>query len=203
MPRLDSKKLTEFALAFQDLWVAGMAGSFFFFTWRSLAQDVFGTTPQFAAGSAVDRGVRYSFLLWLFGYFFIAAIKNKAPGTAPTWRDILFDVVQSAFSVIAALFLGFVLQVPRNDWGAYFAASLAVTITGGLSLLLFAGTSTRKVNVLRFIALIVGLVLLGLLLWQSAVAPGPPSSSTLTIVVIGQVVLWFVLLIYVLDHLKP
>jgi hypothetical protein len=201
--RLDDKKATAFTREFQDLWVAGMAGTFFFFTWRSLAQDIIGATPQFAADSIVDRGLRYSFLLWLFAYFFVAGIENKQPATKPTWRDIVFDVTQSTFSVIAALYLGFVLQLPRNDWAAHFAASLAVAITGGLSFLLFARKSKRPTNVLRLIALVVGLVFLGVLLGQSVFAPGPPSSATLKIVGVGQVVLWLVLLDYLWLHLKP
>jgi hypothetical protein len=217
MLTLDDKKVTNFVKAFQDLWVAGMSGTFFFFIWRSLAQDVLGATPQFATGSGLDRVLRYSFLFWLFGYFFIAAIENNPPDNKAAEppankgaelrpghrrkREVIFDVVQSVFSVIAAVFLGFVLQLPRNDWRAYFAATVAVMITGGLSFVLFHGEEER-IDALRCTSFTVGYGLaLGLML-QSVFVPGPPPVRLLWFVLGGQAVLWIVLLRYVLARLQ-
>ena len=203
MSRTDPDKVSKFVKAFQGLWVSGMAGTFFFFTWRSVAQDVLGTRYQFAATAALDRAIRYSFLLWLFGYFFVAQVESDEPNAPRGPRDILFDVLQSIAAVAAALCLGFVIELPPNPWAAHFGASIAVSITGGLSLLLFGFTKKGGVGWLRVIALAVGICMIGLLLWQAAVVPGPPLKGTLQLMAVGQVVLWIVLFRYVWVHIIP
>jgi hypothetical protein len=195
MNDLKISKPDQYAKAFQDLWVAGMVGTFFFLLWRSLAQDLLGVTPQFDAYTFLDRLLRYGYLLWLFSYFFLAAIENQ-PITTPTRRDIVFDVVQSTTSVVAALFLGFVLPLSglalplRPRQGAYAGANIAVAITCALSLLLFRKRSDDGVNVLRKAGLVIGLASLVLIFNSELREP--------SLIVLGglQVLLWILLIEY-------
>jgi hypothetical protein len=92
----ENRKLSK--RAFQHLWVAGTLGAFFTALARNLPVHLSQMTAAYDLKYTLDVFVRYAYLIWLLGYFFMSALQNNRSST-PTWRDILFDVLQSTVSL--------------------------------------------------------------------------------------------------------
>src|ERR1700755_3085765 len=103
---LNKSRRRKFRVAFQDHFLSGMRGAFFFAFLTGLAIDLTKLTryPDW------DRILRYVYLLWFIAYFFMAAVNNKLaddppserdirdeelPAEWPGWRDILYDAIQA------------------------------------------------------------------------------------------------------------
>lgn len=118
-PPNNGKKRTVFAKGFQKLWVAGTMGAFF----TALARNLPVHLKQFAWpcdwNYTLDLFVRYGYLLWLLFYFLVSNIRIDDEDYVRSKWDIPFDVGQSACSLTAAFFLGFILPDQPYKLGAY------------------------------------------------------------------------------------
>jgi hypothetical protein len=118
-PPNNDKKRTVFAKGFQKLWVAGTMGAFF----TALARNLPVHLKQFAWpcdwNYTLDLFVRYGYLLWLLFYFLVSNIRIDDEDYVRSKWDIPFDVGQSACSLTAAFFLGFILPDQPYKLGAY------------------------------------------------------------------------------------
>ena len=117
-PRCEEKR-TAFAKGFQKLWVAGTMGAFFAAFVRCLPvhlkQRAWPPDPKYT----IDLFVRYGYLLWLLFYFLVSNVGIDDKDYKPNRWDIIYDVGQSAFSLAAAFFLGFVVPDQTYKLGAY------------------------------------------------------------------------------------
>jgi len=148
--------------AFQQLWVAGTIGVFFTSLARNLPVHLGQMTAAYDAKHTLDLLVRYAYLIWLLGYFFMSALRNDRPDAPRTWRDMVFDVLESLFSLTAAYFLGFIIPVKDYGGAAYAAANGAVLFICLASLLLFY---SRGNNRLRAFGAIISLIGLACSIW--------------------------------------
>lgn len=99
--------------AFAKLWVAGTLGAFF----SGLAQHIpvhaqelcLWRSCEIDYAYTLDHVVRYLYVLWLLAYFFVSNMRKEAVPPVPflRFRDLAFDVVQSAASLGGAFLLGF------------------------------------------------------------------------------------------------
>ncbi len=149
--RVQSKK------AFQQLWVAGTLGVFFTSLARNLPVHLSQMTAAYDTRYTLDVLVRYVYLIWLLGYFFMSALRNDRPGAPRTWCDMVFDVLQSLFSVTAVYFLGFIIPVKDYGSAAYAAANGAVLFICVASLLLFYNRGNNRLRVFGAVISLIGL----------------------------------------------
>jgi len=144
--------------AFQQLWVAGTLGVFFTSLARNLPVHLsHAATAAYDPKYTLDILVRYAYLIWLLGYFFMSALRNERPGAPRTWRDMVFDVLQSLFSLTAVYFLGFIIPVKDYGSAAYAAANGAVLFICVASLSLFYSRGNNRLRVFGAIISSIGL----------------------------------------------
>ncbi len=106
----------------------------------------------------MDLLIRYGYLLWLIAYFLISATYD-AEGGELRWRDIWFDVLQSAFSFLAAFFLGFIGATEHYEFrSAYAVTNVAIIFISLFSLWLFGFESEPVLNWLRGLGLLISVV---------------------------------------------
>ena len=140
----------------------------------------------------------YLYLGWLLWYFFISsfnmeqAAKYLRPARKKQVRDISFQVIQSAASLTAAFFLGFLDPNPKQEHPYGFrAAQSAISLICFLSWLLFRRSSVQGKNLLRVCGGVASAVpLLLLLLLTSSV------STVRCVSRASLILLWLILLVY-------
>ncbi len=143
--------------AFQQLWVAGTIGVFFTSLARNLPVHLSQTTAAYDTKYTLDVLVRYAYLIWLLGYFFMSALRNDRPDAPRTWRDMVFDVLESLVSLTAVYFLGFIIPVKDYGSAAYAAANGAVLFICVASLLLFHSRGNNRLRGFGAIISLIGL----------------------------------------------
>jgi hypothetical protein len=165
-PPKSDKKRKAFAKGFQKLWVAGTMGAFFTALVRNLPVHL----KQFAWpcdwNYTIDLFVRYGYLLWLLTYFLVSTVGIDDEGYEATKRDIIYDVGQSAFSLTAAFFLGFVLPDQHYKLGAYAITNGVICAICFVALWWFhdARSATKGINRLRGAGGVISLLSLALAL---------------------------------------
>ncbi len=84
-----------------------------------LRQYVWPCDPKFDLKYTIDLFVRYGYLLWHLFYFLVSTVGTDTKDYNPDGWDITYDVGQSALSLAAAFFLGFVVPDQTYKLGAY------------------------------------------------------------------------------------
>ncbi len=162
-------------IALENLFMVGAVGAFFAALANDIPVDV--QSLHIATGRPVDwtytldRGIRYAYLLWFLGYFFVSDFRRveeekdaSSYPDSPSPYDVFFYVSQSVFSLGAAFCLG--LLVPHEgfkdkDYGyAALSANIAIALICGLSLLGYRklASSTGRINVLRALGLSIAII---------------------------------------------
>ncbi len=144
-------------LAFQNLWVAGTLGAFFV----ALATNLPSHIQQFSWSPdpiyTFNVYLKYGYLLWFLGYFFISNLRNELQKQA-TKRDLFFDVTQSVLALISAYALGFIVSGVDMGFSAYIIANAAIFIICILSLCFYGCGASEGVNRIRVYAAIIAIL---------------------------------------------
>jgi hypothetical protein len=160
-------------VALENLFMVGAVGAFF----AALANDipVEVQSLHIATGRPIDwtytldRGVRYAYLLWFLGYFFVSDYRRVEEEKdalsypdSPSPYDVFFYISQSVLSLGAAFCLG--LLVPHEgfkDYGyAALSANIAIGFICGFSLIGYGKdtSSTGRINALRLSGLCIAII---------------------------------------------
>ncbi|HWZ57819.1 MAG TPA: hypothetical protein VNW46_02495 [Gemmatimonadaceae bacterium] len=161
----NTAKRKKYKVEFQKLWVAGTLGALFTAVARNLPLDVlaavhwFQSHQPFQIDYTLDRVVRYGYLFWLLTYFFTSSVELLVRDNVQKW-DIPYDLLQSACTLIAAFFLGFI--VPDQHYGlfAYAVTAGAIAVICLFSLIWFGDGAPPGVNRLRAMGLVLALICL-------------------------------------------
>jgi len=152
--------------AFQRLWVAGTLGAFFSLLVRNIPLDWQERSWPGDFNYTADRFIRYGYLFWFIAYFLISNLDNDYQDPAPTWKELFYDVVQSAGALTAAFFLGF--GQPDAHYRLYahaiFSGEIALICT--VSLIFFHKNATAGVNLLRAVGGVISFAAVALALWS-------------------------------------
>jgi hypothetical protein len=175
-PRKNDKKRTAFAKGFQKLWVAGTMGAFF----TALARNLPVHLKQFAWpcdwNYTIDLFVRYGYLLWLLFYFLVSNIRIDDEDYVRSKWDIPFDVGQSACSLTAAFFLGFILPDQPYKLGAYAITNGVICAICFAAFALFDPSDAAKgINRLRIAGGVISFLSIVLALVVREVMGAPPT----------------------------
>lgn len=194
-PAENQKRRSEFLKAIQKLWLAGALGALFFSIARNLPNHLCMLnlySPNWE--ETLSIWLKYMFIVWFVAYFMVSAMDNEQAGMPHRCKDIIFDLFQSTFALVAASFLGFVITLdnPEDNILKGYAWALAVIMAICLSSYCwFKDEARRGVNSIRicgFCLASYGLVFCGLF-----------QESKLSLYVslfIIQVLLLFLLFIY-------
>lgn len=150
----------------QDLWIAGTVGALLAAIAEKLP-DIVAAERTFLRQSAppvdlaytADRFLQFGYAFFFLAYFFVANILNKRDHDL-TWRDILFDIGQSAGGLIVVWALGFVSAKPPLSIGHAVVTSNAViiVIAVGALALFWKDKNSGKANPQRVVGFVVALV---------------------------------------------
>jgi hypothetical protein len=162
-------------IALENLFMVGAVGAFFAALANDIPVDV--QSLHIVTGRPIDwtytldRSVRYAYLIWFLGYFFVSDFRRveeekdaSSYPHSPSPYDVFFYISQSVFSLGAAFCLG--LLVPHEgfkdkDYGyAALSANIAIGLICGLSLLGYwkSASSTGRINVLRLSGLALAII---------------------------------------------
>jgi len=184
-----SKKQTAWK-AFRQMWIAGTVGGFFAALMRSVPLDLKDWSGPADYLYTFDLFIRYGYLLWLIGYFFVS---NHLVDNKPERFDVFYEVLQSICSFVAAFALGFVVRNEGFPYGAsawaFDIANATIFVICGLALLMF-WDSDWNINLLRGIGALLALV--SMWLPTKGVMALPP----LLELAVLQLGLWVLLFLY-------
>jgi hypothetical protein len=160
---------SEARKAFRKFWIGGVAGTFFAAIARSLPVDWKTRSVHPELEYTVDVLLRYGYMFWFTVYFFMTTFntdQEKAAAAeteikAHDWRDIGFDVLQSLCATVAVTLLAVGADGSvRQDLTDYRAASIAITLIGLVSLVLFSDDTSKNIQWMRgWTALLAGISL--------------------------------------------
>lgn len=197
-PPKSDKKRTDFAKGFQKLWVAGTMGAFFTAFVRNLPVHL----QQFAWpcdwNYTIDLFVRYGYLLWLLAYFLVSTVGIDDESYGRAKKDIAYDIGQSACSLTAAFFLGFILPDQSYKLGAYAITNGVICAICFVALWLFHDPpgAPQGVNHLRLAGGVISFLSLALALSVRTVI-GAPQTWVFIIFAGLLLILFFILLAYI------
>ena len=163
-PEISETRKKKAKKALRKFWIGGLAGAFFAAVTHSLQVDwktsVFQTSQMIfhpfqalsrASGSyTVEVLLRYGYMLWLMGYFFVAVFDLDQQGdgdpTAKTHNrwDIAFDAIQSFLATIAIIVLTSVAGQARDYRIDHLVPNIAIALIGGISWLFFEGEAAKE-----------------------------------------------------------
>lgn len=168
-PTKKTKRRNEFLKAIQKLWLAGALGALFFSIARNLPNHlpmINLCNPNWEETFSI--WLKYMYIVWFVAYFMVSAMDNEQVGAPHRCKDILFDLIQSTFSLIAAYFLGFVIPLNSpedNILIGYVWALVVIMVICLLSYHWFKDEARCGVNSIRicgFCLASLGLVFCGL-----------------------------------------
>jgi hypothetical protein len=191
-PEISETREKDARKALRKFWIGGLAGAFFAAVTHSLQVDwkasVFQTSQMIfhplqalsrASGSyTVEVLLRYGYMLWLMGYFFVAVFDLDQEGDSGTAKkhnswDIAFDVIQFFLATIAIIVLTSVAGQARDYRIDHLAPNTAIALIGGISWLFFEGEAARcKVPLLPFEMAITPLRILTMILGATGAIVG-------------------------------
>jgi len=112
-------------IALENLFMVGAVGAFFAALANDIPMDV--QSLYIATGRPIDwtysldRGIRYAYLIWFLGYFFVSDFRRVEEEkdlvsypNSPSPYDVFFYISQSVLSLGAAFCLG--LLVPHEGF---------------------------------------------------------------------------------------
>jgi hypothetical protein len=194
-------------IALENLFMVGAVGAFFAALANDIPVDIQSLTVL--RGRPVDwiftldRSVRYVYLVWFLGYFFVSDFRRveeeKDVATypkSPSPYDVFFYVSQSVLSLGAAFCLG--LLVPNEGFKGYgyavLSANIAIGVICSTSLLGYRKdqSSTKLINALRGSGLVLAIISGSL----AYTAQQSPSFGLLVSLSLLAVLLLFVLAVY-------
>jgi hypothetical protein len=184
--------------AIRRFWVAGTAGAFLSALSRNLPLDIqtVSSTPDWPY--TLDLFLRYGYAWWLLVYFFMSSFSTEEE-VDHLKKDLMYDVVQSVFSLGAIYCLGFVSRDSpdlRHHWFiGYLGANAAIFLIGGLSLAMFHDDKTEWINALRLSAAVIAAIGMGVSI-ADGVSGASPSGMHLLRFAGLQALLWMILLCY-------
>jgi hypothetical protein len=192
-PPKNDKKRTAFAKGFQKLWVAGTMGAFFTALVRNLPVHLKQRAWPCDWNYTIDLFVRYGYLLWLLAYFLVSTVGIDDENYQPTKWDITYDVGQSACSLTAAFFLGFILPDQPYKLGAYAITNGVICAICFVALWFFHAGATKGINRLRIAGGVISALSLVLALSVRAVIGAP---QTWVFIMFAVLLLVLILLLY-------
>ena len=123
-PVANPDRRKKFWKYFQKMWVTSTLGAFFAALARNLPVSLKEFNWHFNAAHTIDVFIRYSFLVWLLVYFFFSAF-NDHVSEEISKKTLSFHIFQSAFSLGAAFFLGFLSPNAASNLAPVDLAALA------------------------------------------------------------------------------
>lgn len=180
--------------AFRKFWLAGTAGAFFSGLVHSLSADVQKATWSADWAHALVFLLRYGYVLWLLGYFFLSTFTtDRERPERSEWVDIRFDMLQSIFGLAAVFCLGSVNLSPVV--GFLFANGAIIAITSG-AWWMFEPRKPfgSRIATLRSLGLL--FAFLGLIVCLRIDRSRDPGLGALTALAVLQLLLWAVLAYY-------
>jgi len=182
--------------ALERMLLAGVAGAFFFAKSIPLDAREFSWSPDWEY--TLDRSLRYLSAAWFLAYVFVSAVNNDRSNEKRAPKEIGFDVLQSMLVVAAVYALGFVDRFHGFGFDAGLSAfrfsSGVVLAVSLLSLKLFR--SDTCLDPVREAGALVAAVTLFISFCFNR------SLWVLLLLLVGQVVLWFVWLAFLLIRVE-
>ena len=144
--------------ALRRFWLAGTAGAFLSGLSRSFPADFATRSFHPNVPYTLDIVLRYGFMMWFLCYFAISSFSaEREHATKSTLASIVHDLGQSAVSLLAIFYLGFVTRGQPPDPAIKFAyANFAVLVISGLSWMVFQSWTNvlSRISVLRELGIV-------------------------------------------------